>query len=171
MSGTEASKKKQVVHALLRGAAFGAFMALMTVLLIRFDASRGAPDVPEEEERALVTVGDRTYQAEIADSDDERSLGLAGRDDLGESEGLLFLYEDDETATSFWMKDVPFPIDIVWVGDEEVVGVTRAEADDVSLSDEEKPRYDAPEGVRTVLEVAAGSGIEVWEAVTYETTF
>ena len=51
--------------------------------------------------------------AEIADDDAEQESGLSNRDGLGTNEGMLFVfpYEDH---WGFWMKDMHFPIDMIW---------------------------------------------------------
>ena len=51
---------------------------------------------------------------DVSDSDEERKLGLSGRRYLGDYEGMLFVFEEN-TNVSFWMKDMYFPIDIIFV--------------------------------------------------------
>jgi uncharacterized protein len=52
---------------------------------------------------------------EIADSEKERSAGLMGRNSLGDNRGMLFVY-DEEVYPGFWMKNMRFPLDIVFIG-------------------------------------------------------
>jgi hypothetical protein len=59
-------------------------------------------------------IGQITLNVEIADTEAERVQGLSGREKLGESEGLLFVF-DREGYYSFWMKDMKFPIDMAWL--------------------------------------------------------
>lgn len=54
---------------------------------------------------------------QLADSPAERVLGLSGRDDLADDEGLLFIF-NSSGFYNFWMKDMRFPIDIIWVGED-----------------------------------------------------
>ena len=51
---------------------------------------------------------------EIADMDAERQLGLSGRVGIEDNFGLLFLF-DKPSFYGFWMKDMNFPIDIIWL--------------------------------------------------------
>ncbi len=64
---------------------------------------------------------------EIADTLEEKSIGLSSRSSLDEGTGMLFLYEE-EGIYSFWMKDVLIPLDIIWVSkDYKIVHMEKAE--------------------------------------------
>lgn len=56
--------------------------------------------------------------AELALSISERANGLMFRDKLDPKEGMLFIFESEETH-AFWMKNVRFPIDILWLDREK----------------------------------------------------
>ena len=53
---------------------------------------------------------------EVADTNALRKQGLSGRDGLMPNEGMLFIFPSKGTY-GFWMKDMRFPIDIVWLDD------------------------------------------------------
>jgi len=50
----------------------------------------------------------------VADNPEKRVLGLSGTPSLGELEGKLFIYDTD-AKHGIWMKDMLFPIDIIWI--------------------------------------------------------
>jgi uncharacterized membrane protein (UPF0127 family) len=52
--------------------------------------------------------------AEIARSDAERETGLMFRESLADGEGMLFVFEKDQTL-SFWMKDTLVPLSIAYI--------------------------------------------------------
>jgi len=91
-------------------------------------------------------------KAEIADSAAKRRTGLAFRKSLDEQEGMLFVFVK-ETKPSFWMKNMEFPLDIIWIGrDKRIVAIT-AEAPPCSGSCESLvPKV----AVKYVLEVNSG---------------
>ncbi len=63
------------------------------------------------------------FQAELASSPDERSRGLMHRTQLGEREGMLFLFPS-ERQLSFWMKNTLIPLDMIFIkADRKVLGV------------------------------------------------
>lgn len=53
-------------------------------------------------------------QAEVADEPAERERGLMFRAGLAPGEAMLFVFPDEQ-RWGFWMKNVQFPIDIVWL--------------------------------------------------------
>ncbi|HBM45975.1 MAG: hypothetical protein UT05_C0001G0048 [Parcubacteria group bacterium GW2011_GWF2_38_76] len=70
-----------------------------------------------------ITVGEKNITVELADNDCKRELGLSGRTSLGKKQGMLFVYQNDGSR-GIWMKDMKFPIDILWINkDTEVVGI------------------------------------------------
>lgn len=72
---------------------------------------------------SFIQIGDQTISVEIADTDEERMRGLSGRESLASGHGLLFIFETP-AKYGFWMKDMKFPIDIIWIGsDWKVVGI------------------------------------------------
>ena len=40
--------------------------------------------------------------------------GLSGRDNLADDEGMFFVFEKSDIYP-FWMKDMKFAIDIIWI--------------------------------------------------------
>ncbi len=59
---------------------------------------------------------------EIADDDHERERGLMFRDALPPGTGMLFVWPEAAPRT-FWMKNTPIPLDMVFMRDGQVVGV------------------------------------------------
>ena len=65
------------------------------------------------------------FDIEIVDSDEELVLGLSNRNQIPESQGMLFVLSE-ESAPRFWMKSMRFPIDIIWINSEmRVSGIVR----------------------------------------------
>lgn len=62
----------------------------------------------------ILKVGDQSLILEIADTEEKRVQGLSDRDSLGENHGMLFVF-DEPGSYGFWMKDMRFPIDIVFL--------------------------------------------------------
>ncbi len=61
-----------------------------------------------------INIGDTTITAEVASTEAAREQGLSGRASLAEGSGMLFIFESDDPA-AIWMKDMKFPIDVVWM--------------------------------------------------------
>jgi uncharacterized membrane protein (UPF0127 family) len=72
-----------------------------------------------------VKVGSQQIKAEVAITPQEQSKGLGGRPCITASQGMLFVF-NKPSYYSIWMKNMHFPIDIVWVGaDHKTVGFER----------------------------------------------
>jgi uncharacterized membrane protein (UPF0127 family) len=99
----------------------------------------------------VVKIGDTTIRVDISDTPALREKGLSGRESIEDGNGMLFVFEKPGMY-GFWMKDMNFPIDIVWINsDNEVIGV------EDSLSPDTYPKPFFPiEAVKYVLELPAG---------------
>jgi uncharacterized membrane protein (UPF0127 family) len=65
--------------------------------------------------KAVVSVNGFKLIADLALTQDQQTKGLAVRNHIKESEGMLFVFQYP-SKQSFWMKDMKFPIDIIWLG-------------------------------------------------------
>jgi len=63
-----------------------------------------------------IQIKDRIFALEMANTDEERTRGLSGRDSLPQNKALLFVFEKPGQY-GFWMKDMKFPIDIFWLNE------------------------------------------------------
>nr|DAF63629.1 MAG TPA: hypothetical protein [Podoviridae sp. ctz6O13] len=104
--------------------------------------------------KILVTINDKVYRCELANTEEDRRKGLMGREYLAPDEGMLFDFSTYEGTPEMYMKDTNLPLDMIGIDDEdEVIKVHTPEVN----SDELIPFPDC----KYVLEVNAGSGIEV----------
>ena len=70
-----------------------------------------------------VTINNVNLQADVALTPEEQAKGLSIKDTLQSNEGMLFPSESPRIL-SFWMKDMKFPIDILWLNaDKKVVHI------------------------------------------------
>jgi uncharacterized membrane protein (UPF0127 family) len=67
-----------------------------------------------------VTVNGLALVAYIASTDEQRVKGLSVKDSLAENEAMLFVF-DYESDHTFWMKNMKFPIDIIWIDSDKSV--------------------------------------------------
>ena len=98
-----------------------------------------------------IQVGNNVVTVEVADTESERELGLSGHAPLPNGTGMLFVFDTDE-LWAFWMKDMQFPIDIVWIDAAGTVVTVAA-----NVSPESYPTTFAPSApARYALELPAG---------------
>lgn len=115
--------------------------------------------------KRTVKVGGHSFQVDLADDMNERTRGLSGRQLLGPMNGMLFVFDDDAN-TCIWMKDMHFPIDIVWF---DASGVLVDTATDVSpqtfpnsFCSDKPAKYvlEIPAGTVEKLELPLGAKLE-----------
>lgn len=100
-----------------------------------------------------VQVGEQRFRVEVAASDLDREKGLSGRATLAAGSGMWFDLPE-AGLHGFWMKDMAFPIDLVWISpDRTVLGSVRLEPCPVFRC----PIHTPPAPVLHVLEVNAGA--------------
>lgn len=75
-----------------------------------------SPDFDE----ALAVINEETLFVEIADDDNERSLGLMFRDSLAADAGMLFVFEKPQRL-NFWMKNTSLELDIAFADSQFII--------------------------------------------------
>jgi uncharacterized membrane protein (UPF0127 family) len=60
------------------------------------------------------------FSAEVVDTPITREKGLSDRDQLDQHTVMLFVFQRSENQC-FWMRDMKFPIDIVWLDSNKKV--------------------------------------------------
>ena len=67
--------------------------------------------------------GPVTVHVEVADTPDARAMGLMYRRNLAADAGMLFVFPHP-ARQSFWMKNTPLPLDMVFIGaSQRIVGI------------------------------------------------
>ncbi len=73
-----------------------------------------------------VTIDGKTFVVEMATTIDQQTQGLSGRTSLNPNNGMLFVF-NPATSEAFWMKDMNFSLDIVWIYQNKIVDISRHE--------------------------------------------
>ncbi len=71
-----------------------------------------------------IAIKDEPFKVEMAVTDAERMRGLSGRKSLCQKCSMLFIFEKPGNY-SFWMKDMLFPLDIIWILDDRIVHIAK----------------------------------------------
>ncbi|MEA3272096.1 MAG: DUF192 domain-containing protein [Patescibacteria group bacterium] len=110
-----------------------------------------------------VIIGEKEIKVELADTILKRKNGLSNRDNLKGNTGMLFVF-NRSGKYGFWMKDMNFPIDIIWIQNGKIIDVTPNVP-----PDDQKAIYFSREEVNFVLEISAGfaeeNGVKIGESV------
>lgn len=104
------------------------------------------PSIP----RAVITFPNgKITLAEVADDATERVQGLS---DKQKPQSMLFLFEE-KVVQSFWMKDMNFPIDLLWIDESRIVGIEQNMQPETPVH----TLFSSTIAVNTVLELPVGS--------------
>lgn len=113
------------------------------------------PSVPETSVPRKETISfparNVSVAAEIADTAEKRAQGLSVRESLPTGSGMWFVFSE-EGRHGFWMKDMHFAIDIIWLNERlQIVDTWR------NASPDSYPKIVVPKvPAKYVLEVPAG---------------
>lgn len=110
-----------------------------------------------EPEGAAVRIGGASYRVDLAALPEERQQGLSGREFMAQDEGMLFVFEEEQIL-HFWMKEMRFPLDMIWIDAQcRLAGVSaEVPTPPPDAGNEQIPRAQSPSPARFVLEVNAG---------------
>lgn len=135
----------------------------LAVIIIYFIFGRSRPVVFK-----VARVGEASVKVEVVESLPAQQRGLSGRASLAPDSGMLFIYQDKDIRY-FWMPDMNFVLDVLWIADGVVVGLQ--ENIPFASVDGSIPRFKSPVPVDMVLELNSGwiekYGIKVGDKVEY----
>lgn len=113
-----------------------------------------------------ISIHDVPYIVDIADTPALQARGLSGRSGLAPGTGMLFVFPHDDLHT-FWMKDMRFSIDIIWIAaDGRVVDILHRVSPDTypqSFGPDTPSRYvlELDAGVAESLNLNVGDMVEL----------
>ncbi len=132
------------------------FLAVFSFVLILSITWRPGLQVdPQIKDLKRVKIAGVILETELVLTSEEQARGLSGREDLARDKGMLFVF-DHSGRYPFWMKDMNFPIDIIWIGEDRRVVHIKKDARPESYPETFMSVGDA----RYVLEVISGFSAE-----------
>lgn len=141
------------------------FLLIIFVLVLGFIINLPSPYFTPEKIQ-YVRVAGQSVHVDLAISPEAHERGLSDRASLPEGEGILFVF-DRPGKNMFWMKDMNFPIDIIWISDN--LAVIHIEK---NIAPGTYPEMFGPDAYsKYVLEVPAGfaekSGLKLGDQVLF----
>ena len=78
--------------------------------------------------KILTPQGDKTVsqeiKVEVVNTPETRATGLSKHSSLEADRGMLFVFDSKDVKPEFWMKDMTFAIDIIWINDNKIVEIS-----------------------------------------------
>lgn len=126
------------------------------VLILVFIAWQKYKPFSLAEKNPSLNIKGKTLSLEIADTPEELAKGLSGHKPLAENEAMLFIFSPPQNVV-FWMKNMTFSIDIIFIADGKVMQVfSKVPPPLPNTPDSQLERYVSPGPVDYVLETQAG---------------
>lgn len=122
----------------------GIFIVLIIVLL-KIDYF--SPQSPTAE------INHHLFSLYLAKTSQEQAIGLSKFAEIENNQGMLFIFQKPDYY-SFWMKDMQFPIDIIFINSGRIVDIFQNVP--VQKDNNNLPTYTTGEKADRVLEINAG---------------
>ena len=115
-----------------------------------------------------IKIKDQVFKLEVADTLAKKQKGLADRESMPQNYGMIFIFEK-KGIYSFWMKEMRFPLDFLWIDGDKIVEITKNVAVDKKIL-----TYSSQVPIDKVIELNAGvaekAGIEVGDKIVEDIT-
>src|SRR6185503_13610598 len=146
MKGTSSARKYKIFLILIP----------MVFLAVGCNQNKQPHNIPEfVYKTGKIVIGGKSLNVQVADTEALRNKGLADRDSILDSEGMLFVFPAADKY-GFWMKGMRFPLDIIWIYKGKVIGITSDVPVQPNTPDSGLKTYTAPDLADWVLEVNSG---------------
>ena len=110
-------------------------------------------------EKVIVNIGNKSYNCQLAKTEEQRRKGLMDVEYLAPDEGMLFEF-DEEGTHEFWMKNTPLELTQISINDDdEVEYVYQATPNDETLIPFENCKYLLE--VNRTTEIERGDDFEI----------
>jgi len=128
-------------------------LVVVLVVVFTYQVTLRLQEVPKN---GWVLTDNHGFAVDIANTEKLREKGLSHRETLNKDSGMIFIF-DEPVISRFWMKDMNFPIDIIWVDtDLKISGIEK------NISPETYPEIFSPKSPsQYVLEIKGGRSEEV----------
>ena len=128
--------------------------------------------ITRKTDKKFVIVGESKVFVDIADTPSDWQIGLSEHKSLGKDNGMLFIFDKEDTRPSFWMEGMDFDIDIIWINDGKVTQIEQnVPKPDTGTPSAELPLYQPFDVIDYILEVNSGfvkeNGIAVGDTVDF----
>ncbi len=146
------------------------FLALvgLSIFFFAYNSDFKQVAIPEVQPSAVghVRLAGVTLTVDLAMTPAEHEQGLSDRPSLDRDHGMLFVFENPGKYP-FWMKDMNFPIDMIWIGQDLKVNYIAANTPPSSYPNTFVSDKDAKYVLETVAGFSAENALKPGDSVTF----
>ncbi len=156
----------------------GVWLKFLNISVVKnFDNTENIENINKDIQDSVIVdpqliINGQTFFVELAKDLAVQKKGLSGRDSLGANQAMLFDYPDKKIL-SFWMIDMRFNIDLLWINDDKIVGLEKNMLKPaLGTEDKDLLIYSSSEAVNRVLEINSGLidryNIKIGDTIEYK---
>lgn len=135
------------------------FLAIIGLATLIFYNQTDTESTPYQDWNKIM-LGREVLNIEVVYKPEDLQKGLSGRSNLPTDQGLLFVF-DREDIHRFWMRDMNFPIDILWLDEKMKVVYIKEVALPTSYPEVFTPTTKAKYVLETPAQFVANYGIKI----------
>ena len=143
---------------------------IVFILIFSFDSSKYSEDhtVDKDYKDGKICFKQNCFDTEVVNTEIRRQRGLSFEDNMALDKGMLFIF-DEEGQHPMWMKDMNFPLDMVWINDDSKIVAISAEVQPCgegvcsTFSNSDPARYvlELNSGIVKELGLKLGDSVEI----------
>jgi uncharacterized protein len=115
-----------------------------------------------------ISINNYTLLVDLSITFEQIILGLSNKNSIKENEGMLFVL-NPSSRRGFWMKDMKFPIDIIWLNEnKEIVNIKKSLEPCVTNCPVYYPDRESKYVLETVAGFADKQNLKVGDTIFFE---
>lgn len=115
-----------------------------------------------------ISINNYTLLVDLSITFEQIILGLSNKNSIKENEGMLFVL-NPSSRRGFWMKDMKFPIDIIWLNEnKEIVNIKKSLEPCVTNCPVYYPDRESKYVLETVAGFADKQNLKVGDTIIFE---
>ncbi len=130
------------------------FALLLGIMFFQNNQKNLNIKIPFSKSSPTATINKQAFTLLVAKTPKETQIGLSDKTSLPEKEGMIFIFEKADQY-SFWMKNMKFPLDIIYIRDNKIVTIIE-NAQPPKNKDDNPPILRPDEPADKVLEINSG---------------
>lgn len=91
-----------------------------------------------------IQINNNNYYLEIAQTDQEKKIGLSNRNEICPNCGMLFIFDKDGQY-SLWMKDNHIPLDMIWINSQhkivKIITALNTDSTEIIYTNQDPAKY------------------------------
>lgn len=98
------------------------FLVILGVVFVNVVSNNAHIPFLSSQPKSSVTIDNHTFKVKVANTQQEKEIGLSGTTSLPQDQGMLFPF-DKADYYAFWMRNMKYPLDIIYIANKKIVSI------------------------------------------------